>query len=479
MMKANVTGKIMKRITAIMALCLLLTACNGGDSSLASVDSSESGSSAVSGDNSSDGTDDAVVFCDFVGDYPENPLTLLTASKEEIAQMINAQPNMVCADNLYLDIPQSASVYNFCQYATHVSQFIYPAEQYKSDFMATFEYFFPDRELNMDYLQYSKNLGYYDDAPHFDKGYVKDKENLPDGVEFTYDEMPDEISEWPSTSPVYMELVSEIGGGAGIINKGEAVQLVGKKRYDWMTDSVVSTDVYKKLSSVTGSCFFDYFDLVATYSPKSEESFNLLDGEVRICDAVKFVEDYLNNVPISTGLTRNMRTSVYKVEVMKFDENTYGYYFTTRAQFMGVNFEPAVFGKGSRYEYNGSIGDAFMIRSDDIDCINSFWGNSWTFDIENCNSVVPVETAIENISQKMSSSVTFEVDTVEFVYVEYYKKDEEGYIDVDLYEGHVSPAWRITMHNPNDGYEYMCYVDAVDGGNFRYYRRVGEMSYDG
>lgn len=473
----------MKKVTAIMVLCLLLTACNGGDSSvvsedssLASENSSESGSSAVSGDNSSDSTDDSVVFCDFVGDYPENPLTLLTASKEDIAQMINAQPNMVCAENLYLNIPQSASVYNFCEYATHVSQFIYSAEQYTSDFMATFEYFFPDRELNMDYLQYRKYLGYYDNAPHFDEGYVKDNENLPDGVKFTYNEMPEEVSEWPSSSPIYMELVNEIGAGSGIINKGEAVQFVGKKRYEWQSESIVSSDVYNKLSSFS---HFDYFDVVATYSPQSEESFNLLDGEVRICDAVKFVEDYLNNAPISTGLTRNMRTSVYKVQVMKLDENTYGYYFQTCAQFMGVNFEPAVLGSGSNYDYYGSIGEAFMIRSDDVDYINSFWGTSWTFDIENCSSVVPVETAIENISQKMSSSVTFEVDTVEFVYVEYYKTDENGYIDVDLYEGHVSPAWRITMHNPNDGYEYMCYVDAVDGGNFRYYRRVGEMSFDG
>lgn len=229
--------KNMKKITAIMALCLLLTACNGsgdssltsGDSSLTSGDSSESGSSAVSGDNSSDGTDDSVVFCDFVGEYPENPLTLLTASKDDIAQMINAQPNMVCADNLYLDIPQSASVYNFCEYATHVSQFIYPAEQYTSDFMATFEYFFPDRELNMDYLQYSKYLGYYDNASHFDEGYVKDNENLPDGVKFTYNEMPEEVSELPSSPPVYMELANEIGAGSGIIHKGEAVQFVEKK----------------------------------------------------------------------------------------------------------------------------------------------------------------------------------------------------------------------------------------------------------
>lgn len=450
----------MKRgISALVASVSFMALLSGCDGNRTQISESKSTSSESS-----------VVFSDFVGEYPENPISLLTKSEEEIRSEINSNPNFKCSDNLYVNIPENASVYEFKTYGVHVPKFDYPATQYRKDFEQTFKYFFPDREIDMDYLKYSKYLG---EDKGYEEGLVKDKENLPDIIAFEYDEMPEQTAEW--TSPVYIDLRTEIGSGGITVIKGEAAFLVGKNTYDGMKNELVPSDTYNRLA------YFEpgfYFEQVGTYSPQSEKSFNLIDGEMKICDAVKFFENYINNAPISTGLQRNMRTSVYNVRVLKIDENTYGYYFATRGQFEGVNYEPVVYGSMSTYSYDPTGGEALMIRSDDVDYIRGFYGASWTFDVKACDSIVPVETAVKNISENLSENVTFEVDTVEFVYVQRFVKDEQGHINIDTYESHKTPAWRITMKNLNDNLTYMCYVDAKDGGNFRYYTTPGITKYD-
>ena len=410
--------------------------------------------------NSNKGT----LFLDFVGDYPENPIPILTSSEEEIRRIINEQPNLICSDSLYVMAPESASVYEFTDYSVHVPLFDYPAKQYQKDFEETFKYFFPNKEIDPEYLKY-KN--YDSETYEWEYGYVKDKQELSDGVCFTYDETPERPEIW--NDPVYLELADEIGGGSALINKGEATRLVGKTEVD-LYDNSVSSNTYNRLSDFEPTV---YFKTIAEYSPKSKKSYKLLDGEVKICDAVEHFESYINNAPISTGLERNCRTEVYSVQVLRVDNDTYGYYFHTLQSFQGVSFEPVVYGSKSPYDYDGVRGEALMIRSDDVDYIHQYFGSDWTADVKACKSIVPFEAAIKNISDKVSKVVRFEVRTVEFVYVRYLDKDEYGHINIDTYEGRVTPAWRVTMYNPNDNLMYVCYVDAKDGGNFRYFWAKG------
>ena len=461
----------MKRriLTLIMAFCLtLLCGCNKSD-----LHTSQTGSDI--GDNSQGNTDsDALVFADFVGEYPENPIPILTLNEDEIRSVIDAQSNLKCADDLYINAPENASVYEYSTYGVHVPQFEYTGDQFRKDFEATFKYLFPDREINMDYLKYEMFLDYdYEKVTYTtEEGYVKDKETLPGMVEFYYDEMPERTENW--NSPVYVELRLEIGSGNGVINKGEATYLAGK--VDYGEDGSETTGTYIKLSSFEP---LGYFEDVGKYPPYSEKSFNLLDGEMKICDAVKFVEDYLNNIPISTGLTRNMRTRVYCVYVLRIDDSTYGYYFRTEPQFQGVNYEPVVYGSFSgNKRYDGSGGAAFMIRSDDVDYIHAICGHEWTFDVSACKEIVPFETAIQTISQKLSKRVEFEVISVEFVYVKEFDKDEEGHIKIDTYEARYRPAWRITTGNRNDDRTYICYVEAVNSEEFNYFSTPGITYYD-
>ena len=153
-------------------------------------------------------------------------------------------------------------------------------------------------------------------------------------------------------------------------------------------------------------------------------------------------------------------------------------FFHTEERFQGVNYDPVVYGMKSTYDYDASGGEVFMIRSDDVDYIHCIFGNTWTFDVNVCEEIITVDTAIKAISEKLSKRVEFEVLTVEFVYVRQLDKDEEGYIKIDTYEGRLTPAWRITVGCSNDDRTYYCYVDAVDGGNFRYFLTPGITYYD-
>lgn len=450
---------LMKRNIIALTIIAAIVLLGGCDKSRPQSEASSDVGGTV-GDNSTEsGEKKEIVFADFEGEYPENPIQIMTLSQSEIVQKINAQSNFKCSDNLYVNIPEKASVYEYHTYNVHVPQFNYPVAQYTEDFNSVFKYFFPDREMNIDYLKYNKYLGFETGVGAIsEEGYVKDKESLPDLVDFTYDEKFDTNN--PEKTPTYLEMLFEIGGGGGIVNKGESARLAKR------TGNLVSFEPA------------GVFEYVGKYSPQSEKSFNLLDGEIKICDAVKFFEDYINKAPISTGLERNTRTRVYCVNVLKTGDNTYGYYFYTVPEFQGVCFEPTVYGQNSHHDTDPTRGEAFMIRSDDVDYIHSYYGNQWTFNVKPCDSIIPVDKAIEIMSGKLSDAVNFDVQTVEFVYVRVLDKTEEGYINIDTYEGKIRPAWRITARNLNDDYTYMCYVDAKDGGNFIYYSSMSVSDYD-
>lgn len=456
-----------KSFIAILSAMILLnfTGCDNGNSQTSPDGGTESNNS---------GESEQSVFADFEGDYPDHPISFLT-DEEEIRKRIDAQPNLKCAERLYINIPESASLYEYHTYSVHVPQFEYPSTQFLADFETAFKYLFPDREINPEFLKYRKYWGYdYEKQDTIDEiGYVKDTENLPDQITLTYDEMPERTEVW--TSPVYLEIPLEIGLG-GEINKGEAAYIAGKIEYDVLT-GLNPSDTYNKLSSFYPS---EFFKTVGTYTPQSEKSFMLSDGEMKICDAVKFAEDYINNIPISTGLTRNIRTSVYSVEVLQLGEDTYGYYFKTEPSFRGVIYEPAFSGSysGSRNYDATMLGGALMVRSDDVDLIKGVFGSEWTFDVNVCQEIIPVEEAIKKVSEKLSQSVTFEVISVDLIYVGEYAKDGQGYINIDTYDASRRPAWRITTGNLNDDRTYICFVEAVGDGKFSYFSAPGITYYD-
>lgn len=85
-----------------------------------------------------------------------------------------------------------------------------------------------------------------------------------------------------------------------------------------------------------------------------------------------------------------------------------------------------------------------------------------------CREIFSLESVIRYISKKMTKHVTFTVRKIELVYSQKDKKTKEGYVDIENRSARMKPAWKLTLENDNDELSYICYIDAVDGGNFRY-----------
>lgn len=191
-------------LTAAFGLALLC-GCGKNDTHTGFDTGPESGSPPDSESNTGGTGSKPPVFANFVGEYPEHPLTFLT-SENEIRALIDAQPNFKCSDALNINIPESASVYEYSTYGVHVPQFNYPSSQFINDFEALYEYMFPDREIDMDFLKYRTYLGYDKEKSDYieEKGYVKDLTTLSDITDLIYDEMPERTETW--NSPVYISI---------------------------------------------------------------------------------------------------------------------------------------------------------------------------------------------------------------------------------------------------------------------------------
>lgn len=106
--------QIMISLIIFMSCLAMLCGCERSNSEISETGSSVDGT--VGGNTESD----TQVFADFIGEYPENPVSVLNLSGDEICQIIDAQPNLKCSENLYIDIPESASIYEFSTYGVHV-----------------------------------------------------------------------------------------------------------------------------------------------------------------------------------------------------------------------------------------------------------------------------------------------------------------------------------------------------------------------
>ena len=63
------------------------------------------------------------------------------------------------------------------------------------------------------------------------------------------------------------------------------------------------------------------------YEDDINDSYNLLDGQISIKDSISYVESYINNEFKYSG-NKDLKTKVYSVDVVKLDENYYGYHFS-------------------------------------------------------------------------------------------------------------------------------------------------------
>lgn len=396
-------------------------------------------------------------------------LNHISVSSEEVREVIKLYSDFKVSDDLCIDIPSDMT--EVSEYKADYSMDV-DMKDYDREFMEMYEYLFPGHPLDDNYLFYyggSSDVVYDDNTGEIIQDYnkVKDwRDKIISGkegkVNYLYDETwHRDMAKWKPS--VCLEIGNPVGYGYAIINKGRTVELSNSKVYDDMLQ-VYRYPVLESYDPV------DCLEYIATYSPDSTKKYKLADKKIPICDAVRFFEKYINSLPYPKQ--KNARTVVVDVDVYQVNKKTYGYNFLTTKEYQGVRFDYMRAGESSGYygfdDYSSLSGSAFMVESKDVDILYGYYQSENTEEETNYQEIVTLKSALTTIREKLTDYVDFAVQKIEMVYTQKYSKTEEGYIDNENMSAEIAPAWKITLNNPNDALTYICYIDAVDGGNFRY-----------
>lgn len=372
----------------------------------------------------------------------DNPRTDYTV--EEASQLIGKMPNLTASSKLHIFAPKSIDHVS-AFYRSHTDPL--PFEEGLGNFISTFAYLFPGHEFDADCLFYSDGSSDIENNKYFNK--VKDKYiELANGEEemmfFIYSE---QFS--GKENKVNFVARSPFGNDISIVNKGEANRVAAGR------DTALANELF---------VVADYFQYVKSCSPDSEEKVKLLDGEISVKDAVKFYEDYINNIPCA--IKQSFTISVNKVDIHQVSDDLYCLSFITSPEYDGIPFagtESYASGK-IKARYNLDLGYGHMIRTDDVD---GFYGTFKTYtaiDEVQYKDHVSLERALEIVSSKMSQPIkintdsVFKVDSIQLVYV-FDNNVGSGGFSESRYP--VSPAWKIELYSKSDGLEYTCYVNAL------------------
>ncbi len=388
-------------------------------------------------------------------------IEILSKSKDKIKSAIDACDNFKVSEDLYINAPEKAKVYEFRSFSDN--DYVgreYTPQMAIEDFRNAYSYFFPDSELNEDYFSYTwteplENLKSYKDLPEnpeVESGLVKDFSQTEGIISLRYNEGDDE------EIPVNMSSTPNIS----------SFSVCHGKIFEYTYENKL---VYERMSPVAP--LEQYFRVAGTYSPTSEQSFKLLDKETRICDAVRFFEEYINNAPIGKSVEKNMITKVYSVKVLEIGD-IYGFYFDLQKQLKDVNFEycPVENTVSENNMKNHNLGEgatALMIESDKADMFSSMPLHMGISSAKSVDKVISADEAVKKFSEGLTKEVEFEINDLEFVYYSSYVPTELGGLNPVTHESKVVPAWKLTAYNPNDHLTYFVYIDAKDGGNLRQY----------
>lgn len=377
----------------------------------------------------------------------------ISIDNQTAKEILNNQSNFSSSDDFVIEIPKNID---------HLSDFVIgykPRQENKEfydDFLVMFSYLFPNHQLKDEYfLYYGKNsIVDFDDDGNQIQDLNKVSDNLSDIISekedvlyFLYDES------WYGTDSnkniICAEFTSPLCSDLSRFNKGKAVQTI-------QDDILLET--FNPM---------DYFTLVGRYSPDSMETFNLRDKKIPINEAVTFYENYINGLPYPENPELNM--CVVGVNVLQINDNTYGYSFVTTKMYDGIPFD--YIDSGVPYstfeDYSFVIGQGFMIESDDVDSAYGIYRSSTINNKTNYTEMISFQSAAKIISNSLSDSIVFKAKKAELVYC---ARTIEGIdVTVENYKQPTSVAWKLTLFNPNDNLTYVCYIDAVNGENFRYY----------
>lgn len=432
----------MKKVTATMALCLLLTACSGGDSSLASEGSSlaSEGSSLASG-NSSESSEGGYVDGD-------NQTDTKKSNVQEVTEKYDSDFES-CKNASYINLDWTNASKCPVNSVSEIYNLQYDGEVRTIETISQ-----KDRlELFKEYCIFYFGE-YLDECAFFDctELNAEREEISADGITYrAYYRIPKFQS----------ELENETVKISWLIYRN-----IEKKQYLWWADTTyphwinrgetitaLADNEFKFTSwipSDTGEPIARYYN-----DGKSDSvTYKLSDGEMSIGDAIKYVtKEYGKSLPYEDIPEYYVRY----VDVYKMDNETYAYLLMTTTMYNGIPFEQGYEMKTTSIlpNYFTEYGQAMMMKKNDID--TTLWccpETELTPVGSPVEEIVSLKEAADIVSQKMSQNVKFDVISTELIY--------HGTTSL------LKPTWLFTLCNTNDDLYYNVYVDA-EAGTVRYY----------
>lgn len=396
--------------------------------------------------------------------YPQRemvPNEIVYYTADEAKEIIQSNTRFSIAEDFRCSAPKSISHFSSFTIGYHPRQ---DNASFYEDFRTMFAYLFPDETMYEDCLfyggknsrvEYDENDKLINTCKTVAEEYDRIMSGEEDVVYYFYSPHfdPDQTSE--AENNIFMEFASPICSDLSNFNKG------------------VLAEYYCKSKGKENDFFLETYNpyyfcsKVCTLPPDSEEAYTLLDGvSMSVADAVAFFENYINHLPLPEKPSLNIK--VLWVDVLQCDTDTYCYYFKTTKAMDDIPFDwdpDATYYGGLDYTYEFSSGA--MVVSDDVEQVYGVHRAQVVYDEVMHTEGINFATAMQKMDENLSAKVDFEVLSADFVYCS--KAAEKHNVAVEDYLHPTTASWRVSLYNSNDGRIYICYVDALDGGNFHYY----------
>ena len=235
------------------------------------------------------------------------------------------------------------------------------------------------------------------------------------------------------------------------INCGKALEAEGVT--EWVAGGQLPSDTDRE----SGRAFYT--------ESRSDEKHRLFSSEVTIGEAVRYLEkDYLSFLGYDHDKRYTLKVNEVSIRQLNAESSAYILYYTPAWDGIPFDsFEEMSMPGGDTARF-GVHGEALVTDKNEIDVIVGLQ----LFDVEELDTVdtlIPLSAAFDKASSELTDQVKFEVLFARLVYSG--KQQEDG-------SAELSPFWKITLFNPNDLYNYVCYVDA-QSGEFSYLYYLSEQ----
>ena len=203
------------------------------------------------------------------------------------------------------------------------------------------------------------------------------------------------------------------------------------------------------------------------------DTYRLVNGEISIAEAAKFVQKYLDGIKFTPYEGNIPKPQIFAVNVVDIGGGCYGYNFLTAVEYNGIYFDHrdmqgrdvGTIGVSTDFDnraYDSILGNIDMIETDKI---HHFMSVAYGVNVEEGvaeTEVVTLESAADIISNFYSETMGFKVSEVSLVWLPTADPNE-------LVE-QAYPCWKFKMYS--NGEIYHTFVDVITGEVHLYIQAV-------